>query len=241
MKHSLLVATGNKGKLAEFRSLLADLDIEVLGPHDVFKTPPVVVEDGSTFVANAAKKARAYANASLMLSLADDSGLEVDALGGSPGVRSARYAHERATDGENRVALSKALEEHEDVDAVSIRNIGASDFAAKSGAVFTARFRCALVLVDPFADRHARMDACTREVVAEGTCEGSIVRAARGSGGFGYDPLFLVEGTDRTMAELSSEEKNRVSHRGRALVAMRPHLVAAIDARNRRVASMFRL
>ncbi len=238
MKHSLLVATGNKGKLAEFRSLLADLDIEVLGPSDVFKTPPVVIEDGTTFVANAAKKARAYANGSLVLSLADDSGLEVDALGGSPGVRSARYAHERASDAENRIALSKAIEEHEDVDAVSIRNIGASDFAAKSGAVFTARFRCALVLVDPFADRHG--DALPREIVAEGTCEGSIVRAARGSGGFGYDPLFLVEGTDRTMAELSSEEKNRVSHRGRALVAMRPHLIAAIDARNRRIASMFR-
>jgi XTP/dITP diphosphohydrolase len=231
VKHALLVATGNAGKLSEFRSLFADLDLDVLGPKDVFKAPPIVVEDGITFVANATKKARAYADASAMLCLADDSGLEVDALGGSPGVRSARFAHERATDAENRAALSAALEELDVGDAISIRNVGAADFAARSGAVFTARFRCALVLVDPFSD------AATH--VAEGTCEGSILRAARGNGGFGYDPLFLVDGERRTMAELSPEEKNRVSHRGRALVAMRPRLIEALEARTRRIVALF--
>ena len=241
MRHTLLVATGNKGKLAEFRSLLADLDVEVLGPDDVFKAPPSVIEDGVTFVANATKKARAYARASLMMSLADDSGLEVDALGGSPGVRSARYAHERATDAENRAALSSALEELDNTDAISIRNVGAADFAAKSGSIFIARFRCALVLVDPFAP-DAAPDAALDgglERFAEGTCEGSVVRNARGSGGFGYDSLFLVKDTDRTMAELGTDEKNRVSHRGRALAAIKPHIHDALVARRNRIAAIF--
>lgn len=229
MKHALLVATGNKGKLAELRALLSDLPVDLLGPSDVFHTPPTVIEDAPSFVGNATKKAQAFAAASFMMCLADDSGLEVDALGGSPGVRSARYAHERATDAENRTALLSALDALGFDDPISIRNVGAE--LARPETLYEARFRCALVLVDPFAEGPP--------LVSDGTCEGSIVRTARGTGGFGYDPLFLVKGTDRTMAELAPEEKNRVSHRGRAIAGMRPHLLSAIAARSRRVASLF--
>jgi XTP/dITP diphosphohydrolase len=231
VKHALLIATTNKGKLAEFRSLLADLPVEVVGPNDVFTTPPTVVEDGATFVANATKKARIFASASLMLCLADDSGLVVDALGGAPGVRSARYAHERATDGENRTALLNALDALSLDDPISIRNVNAAELA-RPGGLWSARFKCSLVLVDPFAENDTPF-------VSDGTCEGSIARTPRGSGGFGYDPLFVVEGADRTMAELSSDEKNRISHRGRAIAAMRPHLVEAIGARTRRLNALF--
>jgi XTP/dITP diphosphohydrolase len=230
LKHSLLVATGNKGKLAELRELLADLPLVVLGPNDVFKTPPTVIEDGATFVANATKKAREYAAASSMMCLADDSGLEVDVLGGAPGVRSARFAHERATDAENRAALLSALEALGLDDPVSLRTVDL-EVNRQRGSLYAARFKCALVLVDPFSD--------DSPVVSEGVCEGSIVRTARGTGGFGYDPLFLVAGSDRTMAEMASAEKNALSHRGRALAAMKPHVVNAIAARSRRLDALF--
>jgi XTP/dITP diphosphohydrolase len=200
---SLVVATGNRHKLAEIRSILRALPIEVLGVGDVM-TPPEIDEDGATFVANAAKKARTIAASARLLTLADDSGLEVDALGGRPGVRSARYAHEGASDAENN---AKLLVELADVQAPQR----------------TARFRCALVLVDPWGKGLAS------EYVVEGTCEGRIAMAASGGGGFGYDPLFLVDDLPsgpaaRTMADLSEAEKNRVSHRGRALEALRPVL-----------------
>ena len=230
MKHSLLVATGNKGKLAELRELLADLPLDLLGPSDVFAIPPNVVEDGATFVANATKKARQYAAASSMMCLADDSGLEVDVLGGAPGVRSARFAHERATDAENRAALLSALDALGLDDPVSLRTVDL-EVNRQRGSLYAARFKCALVLIDPFSDE--------RPIVSEGVCEGSIVRTARGNRGFGYDPLFLVEGTDRTMAELSSDEKNAISHRGRALAAIRPHVAQAIASRERRMAALF--
>lgn len=230
MKHALLVATGNKGKLAEFRELLADLPVIVYGPHDVLAHPPNVIEDGDTFVANAKKKAFAFAAASSMLCLADDSGLEVDLLGGAPGVRSARYAHERATDGENRAALLNAIDALGLDDPISLRNVGVE--LARPGPLLAARFRCALVLVDPFAEGEGVH-------VSEGTCEGSISRTARGTGGFGYDPVFVVAGGDKTMAELPADEKNRISHRGRALAAMRPHVEAAITARTRRMSTLY--
>ena len=123
----------------------------------------------------------------MMLTLADDSGLEVDALDGAPGVRSARFAHERATDAENNAALLAALDALPD--AVGTRPL-------------TARFRCVLALVDPYASDG-------EPIVVEGRCEGTITRTPRGSGGFGYDPLFVVDGTDKTMAELTEAEKNR--------------------------------
>lgn len=231
MRHTLLVATTNQHKLGELRQLLAELPLDLIAPTDVWKAPPTVIEDGVTFAENARKKAVSLARASGLLTLADDSGLEVDALGGAPGVRSARFAHERATDGENRAALLAALDALGMDDPISIRNIGAEALSAPGAAELTARFRCALALVDPAADM--------RVYEADGTCEGSITRTGRGGGGFGYDPLFVVEGGSRTMAELSHDEKNAVSHRGRAIVAMRPHLAHAVAARMDRIARLF--
>jgi XTP/dITP diphosphohydrolase len=199
VKHSLVVATTNRGKLAELRALLAGLPVRVLAPDEACAHPPRVVEDGATFADNAGKKARAVAAASKMLTLADDSGLEVDALGGAPGVRSARYAHERATDAENNAALLAALE------ALGDR--------AHDPAVSRARFRCVLALVDPFTDDGA-------PILTEGACEGTITRTPRGAGGFGYDPLFVVEGDTRTLAELTEGEKlERVLARRAQVVA----------------------
>ncbi|MGH7272193.1 MAG: non-canonical purine NTP pyrophosphatase, partial [Polyangiaceae bacterium] len=129
---------------------------------------------------------------------------------GRPGVRSARFAHDVATDAENNAALLAALGE---------------------GDEFSARFRCALVLIDPFT-------SCGAPHEVEGVCEGSIVRAERGSGGFGYDALFVAAGMDRTLAELSLEEKNRVSHRARAFAALRPLLAGAVEERRRQLARL---
>jgi XTP/dITP diphosphohydrolase len=216
------VATRNHGKLDELRSLLRGLDVEVLSVSDVVKREITVVEDGDTFEENALKKARAIAQATMMLTLADDSGLEVDALGGAPGVRSARYAGERATDAENNAALLSALE------ALSADAMGASIASS-----YKARFRCVLALVDPFVNDG-------EPFVVDGTCEGTVTRTPRGSGGFGYDPLFLVDGYDKTMAELDEDEKNRVSHRARAASKLRlvlEKVVAERDALTRKVTS----
>ena len=218
----LVVATTNRGKLEELRALLAGVPAEVLSSRDVLGETPQVVEDGTTFAENAVKKARAVAEATLMMSLADDSGLEVDALGGRPGVRSARFAHDRATDAENNAALLAALESAGDP------RVGA-DF---SEAGFAARFRCVLALVDPFTSEG-------RPTLVEGVCEGSITRVPRGSGGFGYDPLFVVAGVAggaRTMAELDAAEKNRISHRARAFAALGPALERVLAQRAAQVA-----
>src|SRR5262249_46884676 len=197
------------------RHLLAGMDLEVFSLSDVMRKPMTVVEDGDTFEENAIKKAREVAAATMMLTVADDSGLEVDALGGAPGVRSARYAGERAPDPENNAAVLAALDGLT-VDATGMRT-GLGDFAA--------RFRCVLALVDPFV--------CDGEpYVVDGTCAGKITRTPRGSGGFGYDPLFLVDGTEKTMAELSEEEKNRISHRAKALANLRLTLEKTLAARD---------
>jgi XTP/dITP diphosphohydrolase len=217
----LVVATGNRGKLEELRALLAGLALDMMGVREILADPPHVVEDGATFAENAIKKARATADATLMLTLADDSGLEVDVLGGRPGTRSARFAHDRATDAENNAALLSALEPFADAEG----RLAALD----SGGPLRARFRCVLALLDPFTrggEPH----------FVEGVCEGSITLAPRGAGGFGYDPLFVVAGTDRTMAELDSETKNRVSHRGRALAALRPVIESRLAERAEQVA-----
>ncbi len=213
MKHSLVVATNNRGKLDELRHLLAGMNVNVLSLQDVSKKRIEVVEDGETFEANAIKKAKEVAAATMMLTLADDSGLEVEALGGAPGVRSARFAGERATDAENNAALLAAL------DALTADALGART------SDFKARFRCVLALVDPFVKDG-------EPFVVEGTCAGKITRTPRGSGGFGYDPLFLVEGTDKTMAELSEDEKNRISHRARAAQNLRLTLEKTLTARD---------
>ncbi|HYQ43700.1 MAG TPA: RdgB/HAM1 family non-canonical purine NTP pyrophosphatase [Polyangiaceae bacterium] len=202
---TIVLATSNHGKLAELRALLADLPVQLRSAAEVLGEQPNIVEDGATFEDNALIKARAIASATRTLALADDSGLEVDALGGRPGVRSARFAHERATDAENNAALLRELAEVEE--------------GARS-----ARFRCVLALVDPWQDSDVH--------IAKGSCEGSIARAPRGSGGFGYDPLFLVDGQGgKAMAELSEVEKNQVSHRGRAVQALRRILVDFLNAR----------
>jgi XTP/dITP diphosphohydrolase len=223
-RDKLVVATGNRGKLEELRALLADLPVQVLGVGEVMRDPPRVVEDGATFAENAAKKAHAVSRATMMLTLADDSGLEVDALGGRPGVRSARFAHERATDAENNAALLSAL-----ADLPNLSDPPDPATSAAGGEGFPARFRCVLALVDPFSGQaEARL--------VEGACEGRVTRAPRGSGGFGYDPLFVVAGTDTTMAELAEAEKNRLSHRARAFAALRPVLEAVLHERAAQVA-----
>ncbi|WP_438016414.1 RdgB/HAM1 family non-canonical purine NTP pyrophosphatase [Sorangium sp. So ce315] len=200
----LLAATSNRGKLAELRSLLADLPIDVLSLAEVLPDAPPVVEDGETFLDNALLKVRAGALRSSMVTLAEDSGLEVDALGGRPGVLSARFAREGATDAENNAALLSAL-------------AGVPDGQRR------ARFRCVMVLLDPRSEQPP--------IVTEGRCEGWIGRVPSGAGGFGYDPLFVVEDHGRTMAELGEAEKNLVSHRGKAARAMRSSLEALLARR----------
>ena len=202
---TIVLATSNHGKLVELRALLADLPIQFLAAADVLGEKLSIVEDGATFEANALIKARAVSRATRTLALADDSGLEVDALGGRPGVRSARFAHERATDAENNAALLRELENIEE---------GARG----------ARFRCVLALANPWQE--------SEQYVADGSCEGSIARAPRGNGGFGYDPLFVVSGKDgRAMAELSEEEKNRISHRALAVKQLRRILIRLVNER----------
>jgi len=198
---TLVVATSNLGKLEEIRHLLEWYAIGVVRPIDLLGHSVEVVEDGTTFQANAELKARAVALATGQMALADDSGLEVDALGGLPGVRSARFAGDGATDAENNAELMRKLA---DCDLATI----------------TARFRCAMALFDP--SRNALH-------VVSGVCEGTITRQPRGTQGFGYDPHFVVTafGT-RTMAELSIAEKNSVSHRGQALSAILPRLLETL-------------
>ncbi len=203
---ALLLATTNRGKVAELGALFGDLGVSLVSLASLPGKHPPVIEDGVTFLANALLKANAAAQRTGMVTLAEDSGLEVDALGGRPGVWSARFAREGATDAENNALLLSSLEEVDD------------DQRA-------ARFRCVMVLVDPWS--------AAEPLVAEGRCEGTIVRAPRGQGGFGYDPLFLVGGEGVTMAELAEHRKNEVSHRARAAAGMRPHVIALVEARLR--------
>lgn len=184
----LLVATGNAGKLREIHALLDDLPIKLVSLAD-FPTIEEVAETGSTFVENAALKALGYARQAGVLTLADDSGLEIDALGGAPGVRSARYLGGHASYVDRMNALLTALQ-------------AANDVAR------TARFVCALAIA---SDQQELL------YTTEGTCEGRIAASPRGSGGFGYDPIFLPEGFTQTFGELSADIKNGISHRGRAL------------------------
>ena len=190
---SLAVASRNPGKIREILRICASWPVEL---RTADRDPgserwPDVEETGATYLENARLKVRAVAAALGVPALADDSGIEVDALGGAPGIRSARYAGPRASDDENLRALIRAI-------------------AGVPAGGRTARYR-AVALV-------ARPDGA--EIWAEGTCDGTLERRPRGSGGFGYDPIFVPEGWDRTMAELEPEEKDRISHRGRALRAL---------------------
>jgi XTP/dITP diphosphohydrolase len=207
----LLIATNNLGKQAEFRDLLADWPGEILFPQDLGLALDVE-ERGDSFAEIAALKARAYARASGLPSLADDSGLEVDALGGAPGVRTARYAGPGASDADRYNKLLAAL----------------SDTPWERR---TARFRCAVALADPAGSRGGGRGGSVEGdvLVTQGTCEGRIAFAPRGTNGFGYDPVFALPEYGRTMAELSNDLKNQISHRARAIQAARPMLDALID------------
>ena len=199
MIRRLLVATQNQGKVAEFAEMLADLDIEWHSLADVGETRDVE-ETGHTFYENAVLKAEAYAKATGMLTLADDSGLEVDALDGAPGLYTARYAGPGASDAGRWKKLLQALRDTPE---------------GQRGA----RFRCAVALVNPGQEQAE---------TAEGTCEGWIAFAPAGIGGFGYDPVFYVPEYGCTLAELPREIKNQISHRARAVQAARPLLVALL-------------
>lgn len=191
----LLLATHNPGKRRELQALLSDLPLKLLLPAEIgLDLHPV--EEGRTYTENALHKAITFARASGLLTLADDSGLEVDALGGAPGVHSARYhPSPRANDAERRALLLENLRPYP--------------------RPWRARFRAVIALATPAGETH----------LAEGICEGEIIPEERGVNGFGYDPIFLIPEFSRTMAELSLEEKNRVSHRARAIQAIRPILL----------------
>jgi XTP/dITP diphosphohydrolase len=186
----LLIATNNKGKVKELQDLLQDTGIELVMPAQI-NLDLDVVEDGHTYAENATKKALAFAHASRLISLADDSGLEVDILEGAPGLYSARYGAPhggKLSDAERRAFLVQNLQ--------------------GKPQPWTARFHATIAISLPTGETH----------LAEGFCEGEIIPEERGTGGFGYDPIFLLPELGKTMAELSMEEKNRLSHRARAVM-----------------------
>ena len=194
---TLLIATNNQGKIKELQDLLKDTGIELVTPAQIGLDLDVV-EDGATYAENATKKAVAFAQASELISLADDSGLEVDALDGAPGLYSARYGSThgvKLSDAERRLVLIQNLQ--------------------GKPRPWTARFHATIAVAVPNGETH----------LAEGLCEGEIIPKERGTGGFGYDPIFLLSELGKTMAELSMEEKNRLSHRARAVINTRPILI----------------
>ena len=187
----VVLASANAGKLRELQALLADCGLEVLPQSSLGIVAPE--EDGATFVENALLKARHAARESGLPAIADDSGLEVDALDGRPGIHSARYAGDNRSDDDNKAKLLGEL-------------------AAVPAEARTARFRCAMVFVRDAGD--------PQPLVSEAAWEGSIGFEPRGAGGFGYDPLFVVAGDTRSAAEMPADEKNQVSHRAQALRAL---------------------
>jgi len=192
-RHRLLLGSANPGKLREYREILSGLDLELVAPTDLDPVPPEPAEDGSSFAENATAKARTYAVASGLQTVADDSGLEVYALRGAPGVRSRRFFGEDASPEERNARLLALLE-------------GVQDRSA--------RFLCVTALASPDG----------RVELFDGEVHGEIAEAPRGDAGFGYDPVFVIAGDGRTMAELSSDEKHRISHRGLAGAKLRARL-----------------
>jgi XTP/dITP diphosphohydrolase len=191
IRPEVIVATQNRGKVIEIKKVIKGLGFQILSLND-FSGVPQLEEDGKSFLENALKKARFYSRYFGRLTLADDSGLEVDVLKGRPGVYSARYAGEGGSTQENNRKLLKEME------AIPLSKRG-------------ARFKCVLALVSPEG----------KEVVVEGSCRGRIGFKEVGKKGFGYDPLFVLPSYGKTMAQLSVEEKNRISHRGKALKKLR--------------------
>jgi XTP/dITP diphosphohydrolase len=191
MPRQLLLATTNQGKLLEIQALLSDLDLDLLLPSQL-RLDLDIEEDGQTFAENAARKALAYTMITGLPTLADDSGLEVDALDGLPGIRSARFDPKPgATDADRRAFLLQRLQGRQ--------------------RPWTARFHCTVAVALSSLDVR----------YAEGNCPGEIIPEERGQNGFGYDPIFLIPELGRTMAELTMEEKNSLSHRSRAVRASR--------------------
>jgi XTP/dITP diphosphohydrolase len=191
-KTTLLIATANAGKLREMRSLLNLPDLCLVSLADLEAVHEV--EEGSDYAENALRKAASFARVTGKWTVADDSGLEVDILGGAPGPHSARIAGEHASDADRRHMLLGLLQPHP--------------------RPWTGRFRCTMALASP----EGTVD------LAVGVCEGEIVPAEAGCGGFGYDPIFQIAGRGQTMAELSEADKNRLSHRARAVQALLPTL-----------------
>jgi XTP/dITP diphosphohydrolase len=190
----LLIATNNKGKVKELQDLLKDIGFELVTPADINLNLDVE-ENGTTYAENAAKKAIAFARASGLISLADDSGLEVDALDGAPGLYSARY-HPKpgANDADRRAYMIENLRD--------------------KPHPWTAHFHATIAVAHPEKDVH----------IVEGNCYGEIITEERGTGGFGYDPIFLFPELNKTMAELEMAEKNRLSHRAKAVINAIPFL-----------------
>ena len=210
MSRPLVFATRNKGKLVELRQLLPGVDVLSIdeAAQRLGIEIPEVVEDADTFAGNAIKKAREVSLATKLPALADDSGLEVDALGGAPGVYSARYAGEGAGDAANNAKLLEAL-------------------AAVPAHKRTARFRAVLALADVLGPLG------TETITAEGVCEGTLLEAPRGTGGFGYDPLFcpsaLRPELGQTFAELGVGTKGDLSHRAKAMRLIEPRLLSYLQ------------
>ena len=194
-RHPILLGSSNPGKLREYREILGGLDLELVAPIDLDPVPPEPAEAAPTFAENASVKARGYAAASRLQTIADDSGLEVHALRGAPGVRSRRFFGDEASAEERNARLLALL------DGVTDRS---------------ARFVCVTALASP--DGHVEL--------FEGEVHGEIAEAPRGEAGFGYDPVFVIAGDGRTMAELPSAEKHRISHRGLAGAKLRARLAA---------------
>lgn len=193
MTQRLLIGSGNPGKQREYQELLAGLDLELIAPADLEPLPPEPDETGRTFAENASHKARSYAAASGLRAVADDSGLEVDALHGAPGLRSRRFFGDDASAAERNTRLLALLE------GVEARG---------------ARFVCVTALAWPDG----------RVELFDGEVRGEIGLAPRGEQGFGYDPLFVITGDGRTMAELPPDDKHRISHRGLAVAKLRGFL-----------------
>lgn len=195
----IVLATGNRGKVEELKAILKDLQVEIASLKD-FPRIGEIVEDGMTFEENALIKARAVCEATGLVAVADDSGLEVDYLNGTPGVYSARYAGENKDDAANNEKLLAALK-------------------GVPKEKRTARFKCAIAVCCPD----------NRFYTAEGACEGVIAEDLKGRGGFGYDPLFLVPEYHQTFGELNAGVKNIISHRGKALEAVKPILIRLMN------------
>lgn len=191
--NKVLIATKNRGKVKEFKDYFNEMNIDVQSLSD-FSDLPDIIEDGQTFAENARKKARVIAEHLQMPVLADDSGLCVDALDGNPGVFSARYAGEQATDEMNNRKLLSDLQ--------------SAEVKTGDSMLSPARFICALALFDP---KNGQV------FESEGACPGFITDTPKGTNGFGYDPLFYLPQYGKTMAEISIEDKNQISHRGEAI------------------------